>query len=171
MEALSTIIEFSAVPVGQSEPSASERIPASTHASCRLAAASRPWQNARVIAPSPSLADPDGADAIVAAVQSLQGTLLGTVATTVAVVAVAAVGFLMLGGRIDWRRGATVIAGCFVLFGATSIVAGIRGGVGAEPVETPAYVPPPTTRVPPAPQVRAAPGGNNPYAGASVPPG
>jgi type IV secretion system protein VirB2 len=52
--------------------------------------------------------------------------LLGTVATTVAVIAVAAVGFMMLTGRINWRYGAVVILGCFVLFGATSIVAGIR---------------------------------------------
>ena len=52
--------------------------------------------------------------------------MLGTVATTVAVIAVAAVGFMMLTGRINWRYGAVVILGCFVLFGATSIVAGIR---------------------------------------------
>jgi type IV secretion system protein VirB2 len=56
----------------------------------------------------------------------LQGTLLGTVATTVAVIAIAAVGFLMLTGRINWRHGAIVIVGCFILFGAASIVAGIR---------------------------------------------
>ena len=33
---------------------------------------------------------------------------------------------MMLTGRIDWRRGATVILGVFILFGAASIVAGIR---------------------------------------------
>ena len=53
-------------------------------------------------------------------------TLLGTIATVVAVIAVAAVGFMMLTGRINWRYGATVIVGCFVLFGASSIVAGIH---------------------------------------------
>lgn len=73
-----------------------------------------------------SLADPQGSSVIVRAVQWLQGTLLGTVATTVAVIAVAAVGFLMLTGRINWRYGATVILGCFILFGAASIVAGIQ---------------------------------------------
>src|SRR3546814_10252145 len=54
------------------------------------------------------------------------GTLLGTVATVVAVIAVATVGFMMLTGRINWRYGATVILGCFILFGAASIVAGIQ---------------------------------------------
>jgi type IV secretion system protein VirB2 len=70
--------------------------------------------------------DPAGSGVIVAAVNWLQGTLMGTVATVVAVIAVAAVGFMMLTGRLNWRYGATVILGCFILFGAGAIVAGIR---------------------------------------------
>jgi type IV secretory pathway VirB2 component (pilin) len=70
--------------------------------------------------------DPQGSGAIVNAVNWLQGTLMGTVATVVAVIAVASVGFMMLTGRINWRHGAVVILGCFILFGAASIVAGIR---------------------------------------------
>jgi type IV secretion system protein VirB2 len=73
-----------------------------------------------------SNANPEGSGVIVRAVQWLQGTLLGTIATVVAVIAVASVGFLMLTGRINWRYGATVILGCFILFGAASIVAGIQ---------------------------------------------
>jgi type IV secretion system protein VirB2 len=73
-----------------------------------------------------SLADPAGSGVIVAAVRWLEGTLLGTIATVVAVIAVATVGLLMLTGRINWRYGATVILGCFILFGAASIVAGIQ---------------------------------------------
>ena len=73
-----------------------------------------------------SLADPAGSGVIVAAVRWLEGTLLGTIATVVAVIAVASVGFMMLTGRINWRYGAVVILGCFVLFGAASIVAGIQ---------------------------------------------
>ena len=68
---------------------------------------------------------------IVSAVNWLQGTLLGTVATVVAVIAVASVGFMMLTGRINWRHGATVILGCFILFGAASIVAGIQSAAAA----------------------------------------
>ncbi|WP_420606743.1 TrbC/VirB2 family protein [Novosphingopyxis sp.] len=72
------------------------------------------------------LGDPAGSGVIVSAASWLQGTLLGTLATIVAVIAVAAVGFGMLTGRINWRHGAVVILGCFVLFGAASIVGGIQ---------------------------------------------
>lgn len=75
-------------------------------------------------------ADPQGAGPIVNALAWLQGTLLGTVATTVAVMAVAAIGFMMLTGRMNWRFGATVIIGVFILFGATTIVAGIQSATG-----------------------------------------
>jgi type IV secretion system protein VirB2 len=85
---------------------------------------------AAMLAASPAaaqeLADPAGSGVIVAAVRWLEGTLLGTIATVVAVIAVASVGFLMLTGRINWRYGAVVILGCFILFGAASIVAGIQ---------------------------------------------
>ena len=70
--------------------------------------------------------DPQGSGPILSAVNWLQGTLLGNVATALAVIAVGATGLMMLTGRIDWRRGATVILGCFIVFGAAAIVAGIR---------------------------------------------
>ena len=85
------------------------------------------------IAAAPGLAaaqamqlDPAGSNPILAAATWVQGTLLGNVATALAVIAVGATGLMMLTGRIDWRRGATVILGCFIVFGAVSIVAGIR---------------------------------------------
>lgn len=85
---------------------------------------------------SPALAqyaapDPAGSGAIGGAVEWLQGTMLGNVATAIAVMAVAAVGFMMLTGRINWRYGATVVLGLFIVFGAASIVAGIRSSAGA----------------------------------------
>lgn len=73
-----------------------------------------------------SYSDPAGSGVLVSAVGWLQSTLLGTVATVAAVIAVATVGFMMLTGRINWRYGITVILGCFILFGAASIVGGIR---------------------------------------------
>lgn len=76
-------------------------------------------------------ADPEGSGVLVGAVTWLQGTLLGTVATVVAVIAVASIGFMMLTGRMNWRHGAVVIVGCFILFGAASIVGGIRAAAGA----------------------------------------
>jgi len=71
-------------------------------------------------------ADPAGSGPIVAALAWLQGTLLGNVATAVAVIAVAMLGFMMLTGRMNWRFGATVIIGCFILFGSAAIVSGIQ---------------------------------------------
>jgi type IV secretion system protein VirB2 len=70
--------------------------------------------------------DPQGSGVVVGAMRWIQGTLTGTVATVAAVIAIACVGFLMLTGRINWRHGAIVILGCFILFGAASIVAGIQ---------------------------------------------
>lgn len=70
--------------------------------------------------------NPQGSGPIVNALGWMQGTLLGNVATTAAVIAVAVVGLMMLTGRMNWRFGATVIIGCFVLFGATAIVSGIQ---------------------------------------------
>ncbi|HSM53811.1 TrbC/VirB2 family protein [Altererythrobacter litoralis] len=75
-------------------------------------------------------ADPQGSGPVVAALAWLQGTMMGTVATTVAVMAVAAIGFMMLTGRMNWRFGVTVIVGVFILFGATTIVAGIQAAAG-----------------------------------------
>src|ERR1044071_9591873 len=86
-----------------------------------------------VLTPSAAMAqtaNPAGSDPIIAALNWIQGTLLGNLATTAAVIAVATVGFLMLSGRMNWRFGATVILGCFILFGAATIVGGIRAVAG-----------------------------------------
>ncbi|MBL8770992.1 MAG: TrbC/VirB2 family protein [Phenylobacterium sp.] len=86
---------------------------------------------ALIAAPAQAQAqDPAGSAPILAALNWVQNTLLGNVATTAAVIAVAAVGFLMLTGRIEWKRGLTVIVGAFIIFGAVSIVAGIRSLAG-----------------------------------------
>ena len=74
--------------------------------------------------------DPAGSSPLISALNWVQGTLLGNLATTAAVIAVAAVGFMMLTGRMDWRRGLTVVVGAFIIFGAVSIVAGIRSLAG-----------------------------------------
>ena len=75
-------------------------------------------------------ADPAGSSPILSALNWVQGTLLGNVATSAAVIAIAVVGFLMLTGRIEWRRGLVVVVGAFIIFGAVSIVAGIRSLAG-----------------------------------------
>jgi len=118
---------------------------------------------------SGSLADPPGSSVIVAAIWWLQATLLGTIATTVAVIAVASVGLMMLAGRVNIRHGLTVIVGSFVLFGASAIVAGIEaslpGGDALPYAPPPAIADPPLAPPPPGPR----PANQDPYAGASVP--
>lgn len=103
-------------------------------------------------------------NAFAAALAWIEGTLLGTVATTAAVIAVASVGFLMLTGRIDLRRAAQVVAGCFIIFGASAISSGIAGAISGSGPQPRAVQPPPL----PAPA--AAPPGPayDPYAGAAV---
>lgn len=124
---------------------------------------------------SPLLGDPGGSGAVVAAVQWLQNTLLGTVATTVAVICVATVGLMMLSGRIDLRRGASVVVGCFILFGASSIAAGIRSVATGDSVSVDrvTYVEPWTAAPPPAPVTPSVPvpaeRAADPFAGATVP--
>jgi len=112
-----------------------------------------------------SLSDPAPESGLLVAAQWLQGTLLGSVATAVAVIAFASIGYGMLSGRINLRRGATVVIGCFVLFGAPAIAAGLRelSFATLDPGEPPApiAVPPPPPRPPAAPY--------DPYAGAAVP--
>ena len=66
-------------------------------------------------------------DPITSALTWMQSILLGPIATTVAVMAVAGVGFMMLTGRMNWRYGATVIIGVFIIFGAPRLVATIQG--------------------------------------------
>ncbi|WBY08172.1 TrbC/VirB2 family protein [Sphingomonas sp. 7/4-4] len=68
-----------------------------------------------------SLIEPTGSSVLVASIHWLEGTLLGTIATTVAVISVAGIGFMALTGRVDLRRAATVILGCFILFGAERV--------------------------------------------------
>jgi len=75
-------------------------------------------------------ADPAGSSPLLAALNWVQGTLLGNVATSAAVIAIAVVGFLMLTGRIEWKRGLVVVVGAFIIFGAVTIVAGIRSLAG-----------------------------------------
>jgi len=98
--------------------------PASIRARATLAAVSAFVSSAAYA--QDSYSDPAGSGVLVSAVNWLQGTLLGTIATVAAVIAIAAVGFMMLTGRINWRYGVTVVLGCFILFGAASIVAGIH---------------------------------------------
>jgi type IV secretory pathway VirB2 component (pilin) len=106
--------------------------------------------------------------AIPAATSWVEAALTGSVATSVAILAVAALGIGMLWGRVDLRSVARVTLGAFILFGAPllayQLTFGLRGGGAATP----------DMAVPEAP-ISAAPAipknapVNDPYAGAAVP--
>jgi type IV secretory pathway VirB2 component (pilin) len=108
---------------------------------------------------------------IFAASSWFQGALTGTVATTVAVLAIAFIGLLMLSGRIDVLRSARVILGCFIIFGASTIAAGIHAAITAgdsapslAEIDPPPYYPHASPAVP-----QSVPAATDPYAGAAVP--
>lgn len=116
-----------------------------------------------------SLSDPPPASVILPATQWIEGVFLGNIATAIAIIAVASIGFAMLAGRIDVRRGGTILLGCFILFGASTIAGGLRRAA-----QSPDSLY--SEAVPPAPPVFARPvrtdaadPGYDPYAGASVP--
>lgn len=116
------------------------------------------------------LTEPTGGQSLVLAARWIVGTLTGTVASLVATLAVAAVGLLMLQGRVEIRRAAVVVTGCFILFGASVISSGIMRiaevGIARAEATVAAPVPDPVPSfVPPPPQPEVY----DPYAGASVP--
>lgn len=114
-----------------------------------------------------SLTDPPAGSPVTQGFDWILGTTLGSLATIVACLAVAAIGLLMLSGRIELKRGITVVLGCFILFGARTI-AGALVGHGAAHNETRGHTAMAVERSPLQPVVPQRPG-YDPYAGASVP--
>ena len=93
--------------------------------------------------------------------------LLGSVATGIAVLAIAFVGFGLLGERLNWRTGAVVVMGVFILFGAPMIAQKLmllaRDGEASASEQVAA------TPIPPSPQVPSNAPVYDPYARAAVP--
>lgn len=73
--------------------------------------------------------------ALAEAVNWLAALLTGSLGTAIAVLGIAAVGFALLQGRLPVARAATVILGCFVLFGAKSIASGLTSLTAPESAE------------------------------------
>lgn len=105
-------------------------------------------------------------DALGGAVQWIGGVLLGSIATGIATLAVAAIGLLMLNGRLPVRRGVGVVLGCFILFSAPVITRGILAEKPLAPRDEP---PPALAAVPAAPSVPPPAAPFDPYAGAALP--
>ena len=105
---------------------------------------------------------------IVKSLNWLDTLIFGSVALSVAIVAVASIGFLMLAGRIDVRRSHGVILGCFLLFGAHAIASSLIP-VASMPDAQPVISPAPTTIPVSVPYPNGTPKPYDPYAGAAVP--
>jgi type IV secretion system protein VirB2 len=98
------------------------------------------------------------------ATQWIAAALTGSVATAVATIAVAAIGFAFLQGRIDAGRAMRTLFGCFIIFGAPTISSALIGGsaqisLPSPPVDAREQVSTPAPQSIP----------YDPYAGASVP--
>jgi type IV secretory pathway VirB2 component (pilin) len=115
---------------------------------------------------------PADSTALTGAIVRMQGSLLGSVATLIAVIAVASTDLLMLTGRISVPRAAQVIFGCFIIFGASTIANGIIAalhGTPADPELARAATPPPPQLPPPIDYPKAPRTPYDPYAGAALP--
>ncbi|MDE1466111.1 TrbC/VirB2 family protein [Aurantiacibacter sp. D1-12] len=105
-------------------------------------------------------------DPVTSSIGWITDTLLGQLAVTLCVLAVAFVGFSMLTGRISLRRGAQVVLGCFLLLGSPLIAASMMGMLGPSeasqlgPTDTVVYEAQPREPLPEATY--------NPYANASL---
>jgi type IV secretion system protein VirB2 len=109
-------------------------------------------------------------DPFAAAIGWIAGLLVGEVATTVAVIAIAAIGLATLQGYFSYRDCIRVIIGCALMFGASTIAQGFMEMTsGTEPgFETASPPPAPISHVHIATPSRV-PEPYDPYAGASVP--
>lgn len=114
-----------------------------------------------------SLFDPATNGPIARSVGWIDSVATGLLASVIAVIAVAVVGMMMLTGRLEVRRGITVVAGCFLVFGANILATGVLGAAdhaSAVPITATMASPIATADAP-----RPAPQPYDPYAGASVP--
>ena len=110
-----------------------------------------------------SLYNQSNASPIASALEWINGVLLGPVAVSLCVLAVAFVGFAMLTGRWPLRLGFRVVLGCFVLFGAPVIAAGLMSAIEGQN-ETVPFAEPVSDQLPPRGDL--PPASHDPYSGA-----
>lgn len=103
--------------------------------------------------------------ALVAAVEWPRDLVTGTFGITLAVLAIAWLGFAALQGRLPVRDGIRIVIACFILFGASLIAQGLSSLAQASAGPTEAYSAPATAPV----VLPSQPPKFDPYARASVP--
>jgi type IV secretory pathway VirB2 component (pilin) len=109
---------------------------------------------------------PEG-ETLLAAVRWIEQLLTGSIGTVVAIIAIASIGFAMLAGRLDVKRGLTMIFGCFILFGAQSLASALSNLALSSVPEPPVMT---ANKAPQYPMPSKNPeNAYDPNAGASVP--
>lgn len=123
------------------------------------------WVNSASMAGQLFNQAPDQDFALADAANWVVALLNGSVGTTIALLAIAGVGFAMLQGRLSARDGLRVVVGCCIMFGAPAIAQGLSGILrwGSGPIAIPAPPPPPKLTPP-----KSKPNADT-YAGASMP--
>ncbi|MBT2134660.1 TrbC/VirB2 family protein [Croceibacterium sp. LX-88] len=114
---------------------------------------------------APSLFDAPPSSTLVSASDWVSGTLFGSLAIGLCVIAVAFVGLLLMAGRLPVRNAVSVTIGCFVLLGAPAMAGALRG-LAEVTAPTPAIIEPHAEPTPPPPAL--PPANYDPYAGASL---
>jgi len=117
----------------------------------------------------PSIPVADGSySALVTAVNWVERLLIGNLGTSIAILAIAGVGFAMLQGYLPVRNGVRVFIGCFILFGAPLIAQGFATALRGEQNFAP-QPSAPMTNIPTAQREPTKANPFDPYAGATVP--
>lgn len=60
-------------------------------------------------------------------IESIIGIMTGPIATGVAIIAVASIGYMWLSGRLEMQRALVIVAGMIIIFGSANIVNALRG--------------------------------------------
>lgn len=113
--------------------------------------------------------EPPPAGTLVNAINWVTEFLVGPLATSIAVITIIWIGFSMLKGHIDWRRGLSVLMGCFVIFSAQAMADGLHVSA-IKIVPQPVIIDTPLTPPPIAPPSTNQTNAFDPYAGAKMMP-
>ncbi|MFN5643569.1 MAG: TrbC/VirB2 family protein [Sphingobium sp.] len=113
------------------------------------------------------LTDAPASSAIAASAAWVSDLIVGPLATFIAAIGIAWMGFAMLSGRLAVRRGLAAVLGCFLLFGAKGIADGLREATAVDVSSRTAIVPPPP-HFAKTPKRSIDTNNYDPYAGAAV---